>query len=108
MKSLDERIADRIKRKQDAGNEIDPVAFAERSDQSDAPTAGTGGEDAGAPGAQDAEDNLSGNGSGVGAVDLDAMTVAELKTYAADNGIDLGDATRKDDIRAAIDLAKGN
>lgn len=28
--------------------------------------------------------------------------VADLKSYAADNGIDLGDATKKDDILAAI------
>lgn len=28
--------------------------------------------------------------------------VADLKAYAADNGVDLGDATKKDDIVAAI------
>lgn len=33
------------------------------------------------------------------------MTVAELRAHAADNGIDLGDATRKADIIAAIELA---
>lgn len=33
---------------------------------------------------------------------LDKMTVDELKQYAADNGIDLGDATKKADILAAI------
>jgi hypothetical protein len=38
---------------------------------------------------------------------LDDMTVAELKAYAKTNKVDLGDATRKDDIRAAIDLANG-
>jgi hypothetical protein len=38
-------------------------------------------------------------------IDLDAMTVEELKAYAVDKGIDLGDATKKADIRAAIDLA---
>lgn len=42
-----------------------------------------------------------------GAVDLDAMTVDELKAHAANRGIDLGDATKKADIRAAIDLASG-
>lgn len=31
-----------------------------------------------------------------------AFTVEQLRTYAADNGIDLGDATKKDDIKAAI------
>lgn len=36
-------------------------------------------------------------------VDLDAMTVPQLKKYAAANAIDLGDATTKADIRAAID-----
>lgn len=37
---------------------------------------------------------------------LDAMTVAELKDYAAERQIDLGDATLKADIRAAIDKAQ--
>lgn len=37
--------------------------------------------------------------------DLDGMTVEELKAYAAEKGIDLGDATKKADIRASIDLA---
>jgi hypothetical protein len=32
-------------------------------------------------------------------------TIAQLKVYADENGIDLGDATKKDDIRAAIHLA---
>ena len=32
-------------------------------------------------------------------------TVAQLKAYAEETGIDLGDATKKDDIRAAIQLA---
>lgn len=36
---------------------------------------------------------------------LDDMTTAELKAHAKANEIDLGDATRKDDIRAAIDKA---
>lgn len=39
------------------------------------------------------------------ATDLDAMTVEELKSYAVEKGIDLGDATKKADIRAAIELA---
>lgn len=38
-------------------------------------------------------------------VNLDDMTAAQLKAYAEENGIDLGDATKKDDIRAAIQLA---
>lgn len=33
---------------------------------------------------------------------IDEMTVAELKQYATDNGIDLGDATKKADILAII------
>ena len=33
---------------------------------------------------------------------LDSMTVAELRSYAADNEIDLGDATRKADILEVI------
>lgn len=36
---------------------------------------------------------------------IDKMTVEELKAYAAEKGIDLGDATKKADIRASIDLA---
>ena len=31
--------------------------------------------------------------------------VADLKSHAVDNGIDLGDATKKDDILAAITAA---
>lgn len=37
---------------------------------------------------------------------LDGMTVAQLKEYAANNGIDLGGATKKADIRAAIEAAE--
>lgn len=33
---------------------------------------------------------------------LAAMTVDQLKEYAAENGVDLGDAKKKDDIIAAI------
>lgn len=36
------------------------------------------------------------------AADFDEMTVAELKAYAAANNIDLGEATKKADILAAI------
>lgn len=36
---------------------------------------------------------------------LDAMTASQLKAFAAEHGIDLGDATKKADIRATIDLA---
>jgi hypothetical protein len=36
---------------------------------------------------------------------LDDMTVAKLKAFAEEHEIDIGDATKKDDIRAAIDLA---
>lgn len=37
---------------------------------------------------------------------LDDMTVAELKEYASNEGIDLGDATKKADIVAAIQLVE--
>lgn len=40
-----------------------------------------------------------------GGLDLEGMTVVELKALAAENGIDLGDATLKADIIAAIELA---
>ena len=33
---------------------------------------------------------------------IDKMTVPELKAYAEENNIDLGDAMKKDDILAAI------
>lgn len=36
---------------------------------------------------------------------VEDMTVAELKAYAAENNIDLGEATKKDDILAAIQKA---
>lgn len=35
-----------------------------------------------------------------------AMTLEELKAYAAANSIDLGTATKKDDVRAAIEKAE--
>ncbi|MEU0001549.1 hypothetical protein ABZ069_31990 [Streptomyces microflavus] len=35
-------------------------------------------------------------------VPVEKMTVDQLKTYAAQEEIDLGDATRKDDIRALV------
>lgn len=34
---------------------------------------------------------------------LDDMKIEELKAYAKEHDIDLGGATKKDDIRAAID-----
>lgn len=36
---------------------------------------------------------------------LDSMTSNQLKAFATERGIDIGDATKKADIRAAIDLA---
>lgn len=36
---------------------------------------------------------------------LAKMTVAQLKAFAEANAIDLGDATKKDDILSAIELA---
>ena len=47
-----------------------------------------------------------GESAGEGSVDLDALNLDELRTYAAENGIDIGDATRKADIRAAIDASR--
>lgn len=41
----------------------------------------------------------------VGEADLTKMKVAELKSFAEQNGIDLGDATSKADIISAIELA---
>lgn len=37
---------------------------------------------------------------------IETRTIAELRQFAADNGIDLGDAKRKGDILAAIELAQ--
>jgi hypothetical protein len=38
---------------------------------------------------------------------LEAMTVDQLKAHAAEKGFDLGDATKKADIIAAIEKAAG-
>ena len=38
-------------------------------------------------------------------MDYDSMTVRDLRQYAADNNIDLGAATRKADVIAAIEAA---
>lgn len=40
-----------------------------------------------------------------GDICLDKMTVAQLKKFAKDNGIDIGSAARKDDIIQAITAA---
>lgn len=40
-------------------------------------------------------------------IDFNSMTVAELRTYAEDNEIDLEGATKKDDIILAIKVAEG-
>ncbi len=40
------------------------------------------------------------------AIDLEAMTKAQLADHAAATGIDLGDASTKADMIAAIQLAK--
>lgn len=39
---------------------------------------------------------------------LDKMTVEELKAYAAEKNIDLGDATKKAEIKAVIKAAEAN
>ena len=40
--------------------------------------------------------------TGEESVDLDGMTVAQLRDFARENGIDIGDATKKQDIIDAI------
>lgn len=40
-----------------------------------------------------------------GDICLDKMTVAQLKRFAKDNGIDIGSASRKDEIIQAITAA---
>ncbi len=82
MKSLEERIAERKKRRKAAGHDYNPGVTT--------------------------TENLSGNGAGEDGPDggLSDMTVAKLKEHAAANNIDLGDATKKDDIIAAIELAQ--
>ncbi|NHN55778.1 hypothetical protein G9U51_08310 [Calidifontibacter sp. DB0510] len=49
-----------------------------------------------------------GDAEGKPAVDVtpDAMTLAQLKVYATEHGIDLGKATKVDDVRAVV-LAAG-
>lgn len=47
-------------------------------------------------------DETSGEASG-----LEGMKVAELKAYADEHGIDLGEATKKADIIAAITATEG-
>ncbi|MDF2563685.1 MAG: hypothetical protein K0Q53_80 [Massilibacillus sp.] len=39
-------------------------------------------------------------------IDVDNMTVVQLKEYATTNGIDIGDATKKEDILAVIKTAE--
>lgn len=45
---------------------------------------------------------------GISAKPWDKMTVAELKAYAAEHKIDLGEATKRDDILAVIAAAEGD
>lgn len=53
-----------------------------------------------------ADDNNDGEkNDNSGATDLDKMTVPQLKAYAAEKGIDLEGASRKDDIIAKIAAA---
>ena len=46
--------------------------------------------------------------AGIPAKPWDSMTVAELKAYAAAKQIDLGGASKKDDILAAIAVAEAD
>ena len=83
MKSLEARKAARKARRNEAGHEYDPGVT------------------------KTAE--LQGNGAGseppAGGSGLEDKTVAQLRAHAEENGIDLGDATKKADIIAAIELA---
>ena len=47
-------------------------------------------------------ENIDKNGEGDDPADLDVMKVAELKRFAKDNNIDIGNATKREDILAAI------
>jgi len=49
----------------------------------------------------DINDITDGNGD----ICIDKMTVAQLKRFAKDNGIDIGSASRKDEIIQAITAA---
>lgn len=49
--------------------------------------------------------NKAEDGAPENKTDFEAMTLAELTEYAETNDIDLGDATRKADIIAAIEAA---
>lgn len=51
------------------------------------------------------DDPADDDGEGSTQPPLDTMTIAQLKAFADEKGIDIGDASKKDDIRAAIDLA---
>lgn len=48
---------------------------------------------------------LDAQSQSTGGADLNAMTVANLKALAEEKGIDLGEATKKDDIIAVIQAA---
>lgn len=47
----------------------------------------------------------SSGASNASTIDLDGMSVSELREFAATKGVDLGEATKKDDIRSAISKA---
>lgn len=51
--------------------------------------------------------DASGSGSSAGAgIDLSGMKLEELRKFAADQGIDLGEAKTKDETQAAIKAAQ--
>ena len=52
--------------------------------------------------------HVDGDPEGIPPKPWDKMTVAELKEYAAAKNIDLGDATKRDDILIAIAAAEGD
>lgn len=78
-----------------------PSLLVNYDDPSSPPVAVESGT-AGGPGTPAAPD-----GEG-GPMDLDDMTVVQLQAYASEKGIDLGGATRKLDIVAAIERAEGD
>lgn len=98
MKDLQTRIADRIKRKQDAGQNVDGDQFKKRSDATDNASAGV-----------PEREPLTGSGNGgaadaalAGADPLDSMKKADLIAYAQAEGVEVDQAMKVEDYRAAL------
>lgn len=73
MEDLDKRIADRVKRKKAAGQDVDAEQFAKRSDATDNASAGVPEREA-----------LTGAGAGEHSADLDALSDDELRARYQD------------------------